>query len=180
MKNTTLALITVAALASSSALAATTSSTGAYAGGNLGYSNIDLGPGKPASTSTDGLGYNLHGGYMFNQYIGAELGYTKYADTDAAGGGHYSLDSVYLAAKGVYYFQPQWSAFADLGTARMTGSIGNSTNHDMALYLGAGLGYDVAPNFTVNVGWNYGNGGNSSIDDVGDANFFYTGVDYHF
>lgn len=180
MKKTTLMLVTAAALVSSSAFAATTSSTGIYAGSNIGYDNISAGNAASQTTSTDGFGYNFHGGYMFNQYFGAELGYTRYADVDLVRGGHYSLDAVSAAAKGVYYFQPQWSTYGELGLARLTGSGDGATDHKTGAYLGAGFGYDVVQNVTLNAGWSYGHGGNTDSDDVGNANFFYAGADYHF
>ncbi|MEZ9438547.1 porin family protein [Vibrio atlanticus] len=52
---------------------------GAYVGGGLsvyqdsdtdGHGNLD----------SDGMGYNLYGGYQFNRIVGVELGYNDYAD----------------------------------------------------------------------------------------------------
>ncbi|MEZ8384017.1 porin family protein [Vibrio splendidus] len=52
---------------------------GAYIGGGLGiYQDSDTD--GQGSLDSDGMGYNLYGGYQFNRIVGVELGYNDYAD----------------------------------------------------------------------------------------------------
>ncbi|CAK3038750.1 Outer membrane protein beta-barrel domain-containing protein [Vibrio crassostreae] len=70
-----LGLISVVSLP---ALAAGTDG-GAYIGGGLSmYQDSDTD--GHGSFDSDGMGYNLYGGYQFNRIVGVELGYNDYAD----------------------------------------------------------------------------------------------------
>ncbi|CAK2722484.1 Outer membrane protein beta-barrel domain-containing protein [Vibrio crassostreae] len=52
---------------------------GAYIGGGLSvYQDSDTD--GHGSLDSDGMGYNLYGGYQFNRIVGVELGYTDYAN----------------------------------------------------------------------------------------------------
>lgn len=209
MKKITLTL--AAAIASSSVFAATYPTTpangpGFYLGANAGYSYIDLGVQNNAFSDNAGVGYNVHSGYMFNQYIGAELGYNKYGNANvnptffgiplSSGAYNYSLYAITLAAKGVYHFKPQWSINGQVGFANMhsNGSgnpyvFGDSTGYVLgshtknAPFFAVAAGYDITPNVTLNAGWSYAIGGdnwNLNNTGLGNASLFYGGVDYHF
>ncbi|MGI9886380.1 porin family protein [Vibrio chagasii] len=52
---------------------------GAYIGGGLSvYQDSDTD--GNGNLDSDGMGYNLYGGYQFNRIVGVELGYTDYAN----------------------------------------------------------------------------------------------------
>lgn len=196
MKKTSIALVIAATLGlSTAALADNTTGQGFYAGGNVGYSSVELPLTSTANWSTNGFGYNVHGGFMFNQYVGAELGYTNYANaTYDQGGlsGKFKAYSVDAAAKGVYHFNPLWSVFGKLGVASLhseldesySSSTASSSKTKIVPLAGIGAGYDVDKNLTVNAGFTYVNGGTDTptneLKGLGNYSFAYAGVDYHF
>jgi hypothetical protein len=133
------------------------------------------------NVSSSGIGYNANLGYKFMPYVGAELGYTQYANAtvkNAAGnkagiGKYYSWD---IAAKGILPFSDSgFEAFAKLGVQRLATnmSIKNSTiangiglssgSHSTTnLYYGAGLQYYFMPEFAVNAQWMRANGNSAT------------------
>jgi opacity protein-like surface antigen len=201
MKKISTALIITTTLAlSSTAFAAPTDSAGYYIGANLGYSSMDMGNIRnlvPADSYTaTGLAFNLHGGYMLNQYVGAELGYSSYGDASASRAGVKELTmkqhSFDATAKGVYRFNPQWAGFAKAGfaytTLNTTIYTQSTAGSQIAPLVGLGAAYDVTPNITLNASWSVTIGTRNvyAVDNAksmiapATVNVFYGGLDYHF
>ena len=159
----------------------TTAAPTFYVGTNLGYSSMDI---YGTWNDTSGLGYNLHGGFMFNHNFGFEAGYTQYANAKAPGGVKYKAYSVDMAAKGVYQFNNLVSAFGKLGVANLHGD-GNTpggssgSKNELAPLFGAGIGYNVRYNVTINAGLSYVMDGNGQ-SDLGNMSLLYAGIDYRF
>lgn len=176
MKKTSIALVMAATLGlSTAAVAGSVESQGFYAGGNLGYSSMDI---YGNWDDTTGLGYNVHGGYMFNTHWGAEVGYTHFADATRTGE-TYKAYSVDMAAKGVYHFDYQWSGFAKAGFGNLHGEDNNNSKTRLKPLVGIGAGYNANHNVTVNAGYSYIMGGDGQ-NDLGNNSLLYVGVDYHF
>lgn len=181
MKKTTLA-IAIAATLTLSTTAFAQNAQGFYAGGNLGYSSMDL---YGSWSDTTGLGYNFHGGYNFTPNWAGEAGYTHYADATQTGNSvKYQAYSIDMAAKGSYFFNYQWSAFGKLGLADLhTDVSGNGATSESKTKIhplfGFGAGYRAAPHLMFNAGWSYVMGGDGE-NDQGNMSMLYAGVDYRF
>jgi len=147
---------------------------GWYVEGNVGTSrssSVSYGP--RTSTSDNGFGWNLIGGYKFIPYFGAEVGYTNYADvyakfngTKVAEDSHYSLD---IAGKGILPVGDSGvEAFAKFGIARARShvTIQNSatvsannlmldigTHTATSYFFGLGADYAFLPNVLAALQW---------------------------
>lgn len=167
-----------------SAQAACPAPYGWYLEGNLGASKSSgVSYGSGSSVSSNGAGFNLNGGYKFNNYFGAELGYTKYADanikdstgTQAATSKHHSFD---IAGKGIIPIQDA-EVFAKVGAALINTNtsisnaaaasglgISSSTKNQTGLYIGLGADYSITPNFPVILQWarSIGNSNTGNLD----------------
>lgn len=206
MKKATLALLTAAVLTASTAYAATstpaatttaTSSNGSgfYVGinGGLYYNTVD-------DFGTNFAG-NLHAGYMFNQYLGLEVGGTAYqtetVSTDlilASNKTDYATKSFEGAVKVVYPANNTVSLFGKAGAMYLqttstntassnyfSSSVSTSTSASkVAPYVGGGLGFNLSSQFVLNLGAEIAIVGNNSNDNVYNTSFYYAGVDYHF
>ena len=153
---------------------------GWYLEANLGSSTLS-GDNYPGNTSASGVGYNANLGYKFMPYVGAEFGYTMYANStvkNAAGtkagiGKHWVYD---LAAKGILpFYDSGFEAFAKLGIQRIANSmsiqsaaaasglgLSNASHSATGLYLGGGLEYYFMPELAVNAQWERAQGNSSS------------------
>lgn len=167
---------------------------GWYLEANVGSSNMSGGS-YPGSVSSSGIGYNANLGYKFMPYIGAEFGYTGYANvtvknsagTKAGIGKVYAYD---LAAKGILPFADSgFEAFAKLGIQRIATSMSiqdsaaaaglglSSGGHSATgLYIGAGVQYYFMPEFAVNAQWMRAQGNSST----GTENLLSAGLSFIF
>ncbi len=135
----------------------------------------------PGPSSSSGIGGNANVGYKFMPYLAAEIGYSRYAntnvkndaDTTAGTDKHYSYD---IALKGIVPIAASGvEAFAKLGGERVTSkmSISNSaaaadiglssSQHSATgLYWGLGAQYYFTPEFAVVGQWQQAQGDSSS------------------
>ena len=151
-------LCTVNALADSSP-------QGFYLGADLGYSGVKQTVSNPPATKqkNTGFGFDVLGGYSFNQYLGAELGYTEFANASYGNGitskNNYAID---VAAKGTMPLEGGFSLFGKLGLASVhhklnvpagtTPAVSNTGSFSRyAPYLGAGASYQVSENVAANL-----------------------------
>ena len=179
------------------AMAAAPLPFGWYVEGNAGTSrSSQVSYGAGTSTSDNGFGWNLIGGYKFIPYFGAEVGYTSYADvyakyngTKVADDSHYSLN---IAGKGILPFGDSGvEAFGKFGVARARShvTIENSdvvSANNLALDLGThtatsyffGLGADYAflPNVSAALQWQRVKGDSST----GILDLYSLGLNYIF
>lgn len=135
----------------------------------------------PGSVSSSGIGYNANVGYKFMPYVGADFGYTYYANstiknsvgTKAAIVKHYAWD---LALKGILpFYDSGFEAFAKLGVMRLSSNfniqnnaaatglgIANSSHSATGLYIGGGVQYYITPEFAINAQWMRAKGDSST------------------
>src|SRR6185312_14148669 len=167
--------------------------SGWYLEANGGYSRItNVNTGPDVSLSNSGLGFNVNGGYKFIPFFAAELGYTKYADsnlkffgTKVATISYYSYDA---AAKGLLPIGDTGAElFAKLGIAHLNASgkgasnnlgisVSSNSSSTNGYYFGLGADYSFMPAVAVNLQWQLAKG-NSTI---GNLNLYSLGVSYLF
>lgn len=156
MKSTIKVLVAVAAM--SVAAAAFATNVGTYVGVNAGYGKVNQSVQNSSKNKKNGFAYGIDAGYMFNQYIGVEVGATKFANARFDGGmkqeNNYVVD---LAAKGVYPITQEFNVFGKLGGAYVHTKFdnnglavtGNGTHSAIRPFVAAGVGYDITSNVAV-------------------------------
>jgi OOP family OmpA-OmpF porin len=168
------AAVILSVLTSTAAFA--THDKGAYVEANVGAGYATATAdffGYTKSRSESAAGANINGGYLFNRYVGAELGYTYY-------GGNVDLSMGNIAVKGVLPLNDQFNLFAKVGSGYIgsnKGDNGNSSDHWAGVY-GAGVGYALTPSLDLNVQYQ----GSWLWVGFGSLNtgLFSGGVTYHF
>lgn len=153
--------VIIAAAAMTVAAAAFATNVGTYVGVNSGYGKVKASVQNSSKNNKDGFAYGIDGGYMFNQYVGVELGATRFANARFDHGmkqeNNYLID---LAVKGVYPITQQFNVFGKLGGAYVHTKFDNNnrtgfskseigTHHAIRPYLAAGVGYDITSNIAV-------------------------------
>ena len=155
--------LTVAALFGATAQPVFAQDSGAagtsYVGASLGQADTDA-SGLDSDTS-----FQIFGGYMFTDNLGVEGGYSKYG-TFEGGSTSMDADGFYLAGRGAYQINDQFSVVGKLGVVHYgfeTTSGGGMTSGDGTSTL-VGIGVDYNVNQSVAVGASY-----DMISDVEDA-----------
>ncbi|MEZ9535714.1 porin family protein [Vibrio splendidus] len=143
---------------------------GAYIGGGLsvyqdsdtdGHGNLD----------SDGMGYNLYGGYQFNRIVGVELGYTDYADYKQ-GATKLSPTSVSVSANLGYTFDNTIRPFVLAGLSSVDLNANKAALYDddsgTGFHFGVGVEYTPIEHLTLRLisqadavsvdNYSYGNG----------------------
>lgn len=192
-KKVVLGILATAAIFSGTAFAA---APGFLVGAQIGGSNSNLGTSdfpnirnaagvqNAQVTNRNGFAGRIYGGYQFNQWFVAELGYARYAKTNV-----YSPQSgitrsasynvVDLTAKGIYTFADCVGVFAKLGVAYVNNINffpNNSKSATRPLY-GIGAQYEFSPNVVADVSWTrIQKGGNLRQS----ADFYGVGLSYNF
>ena len=192
--------ILFALIASATALTGVSSAyaadAGAYAGVGLVGSRdkFDVaGATGGDSSSTKGTG-KLFAGYNFDKTYGVEAGYTDFGSasrdfTVGANSGHIESDahSFYLAGKGSWPVNEQFSVFGKLGVARNHNSVSTSglaaaglggSGNKTALY--ASVGGEYAINKQVSLALEYEHYGKNDNDFGRKAGAVTASVAYHF
>lgn len=178
---------------------------GFYVGGSLGYANLDqdeaemqsilTGNGLTGTVDVDDedLGWKFFGGYNFNKYFGAEIGYMNLGSVDAAfnvtapvaatGSADIDVDG-FMAAGTLSY---PINEFVDVsgkvgvylwnadGTVKVSTVSMSADDDDSDLLFGIGGKYHYTENITFRAEW-------ERAFDVGDSDLdlFSVGVQYNF
>ncbi len=118
--------------------------TGAYAGLNLGYADVETD--GAVALSGDDMTYGLHLGYDYqfanNFVLGTELEYDK---TDVDLGGAATVDGVTRLKLRGGYDLGRTLVYATAGIAEVDTSLGNENGE----FFGVGVAYKVTDRFTV-------------------------------
>ncbi|MCL1123004.1 OmpA family protein [Shewanella surugensis] len=143
-----------------------------YVGAGLGINDYQNQCAKSVTTSCDDntpYGWELFTGFMFNQYIGIELGYrdlskANWTNFNGEVNDYGSIDTkgTTLGLVGYYPFAERWNLNAEVGAMRYTSKITNQwgdvfgdseTGHhtDYTPYIGAGVGFNVTDNVMLSV-----------------------------
>jgi OOP family OmpA-OmpF porin len=162
----TKAVVTVLGLASTVLAlpaAAQMSMSSAYIGGGLGQSKFKDGcsglSGLGVSCDDSDTSFKIFGGYQFNRYIAAELGYNDLGKAKVTGPGgtdEFKATAWELSAVGSWPVMDQLAVFGRLGAYYGEGKISGPDNGEKKttnLTFGAGAQYDFTRNFGVRIEW---------------------------
>jgi len=164
---------------------------GWYAGGSIGQSKMDCNTNGLAGVSCDDkdTAFRVLGGYSFNRYFGAELGYADLGKIKASAGG-LSADTKTTAwdtvAVGTIPLAEKFSLYGKLGwywadsklSGDLLGGASQSSNHGT---YGIGAGYDFNKNLGLRAEWQrYGDVGGDNVGGKSDADVYSVGVVYRF
>jgi OmpA-OmpF porin, OOP family len=117
-----------------------------YVGVNIGSAKID------ASNLDSTTSFALLGGYTFNEYFAAEVGYTDFGSKDYSG---FNLKSSAWSISGVgaYPFNEQFSVFAKLGVASTTTDTSGTSTSKSDLTYGIGGQFNVNKQVGIRLGY---------------------------
>ena len=181
----------------SSAYAVMPPPSGWYLEGNIGKSKITGANDVSGGTTTgNGRGWNINGGYKFMPYFAAEVGYTKYADANGKiGGVTVAKDSQYsydLAGKALLPLGASGAElFAKLGLARLKSkvtvqnqtyvtangiTVNSGSRSATGLYFGLGADFTVWQALALNGQWQYAKGNSKT----GNYHLYSLGLSYTF
>jgi OOP family OmpA-OmpF porin len=174
------ALVAVAALTvAGSALAQQPKLSSAYIGGTLGQSEYKDGCNGLSDCDKKDTAWRILGGYKFNQYFAAELGYHDLGEASAQAGAveGNAWEVVGLAS---YPVIDKLSVYGKLGLYRgeLEAPSAKETNSDIT--YGLGLQYDVLKNVGVRGEWQrYNKMGGGEVVET-DVDVLSIGVVYRF
>lgn len=123
---------------------------GFYAGAGVGQSMVD----EPFADDED-TGYQVFGGYQFNEYFGLEAAWTDFGDVRLTGGvGRLEADTLSLAAVGTLPFTENFSAYAKAGLHSWdadvsAAEIGRASDDGTDPTYGLGLQYRFSDAFAL-------------------------------
>jgi OOP family OmpA-OmpF porin len=173
-------LFAVAALAIAGSVAAQTPSlSSAYIGGTIGQSEYKDGCNGLTDCDEKDTAWRILGGYQFNRYFAAELGYHDLGQVSASGA---TVDGTAweLVGIGAYPIIEKLSVYGKLGLYRgeLEGLGAKETNSDVT--YGVGLQYDVLKSVGVRGEWQrYSKMGGGAIGET-DVDVLSAGVVYRF
>jgi OOP family OmpA-OmpF porin len=133
-----------------------------YVGVNVGSAKID------ASNLDSTTSFALLGGYTFNQYFAAEVGYIDFGSKDYSG---FNVKSSAWSISGVgsYPFNEQFSVFAKLGIASTTVDSGGTSTGKSDLTYGIGGQFNVNKQVGIVLGYDVykiGNAASQTFDQA--------------
>ncbi len=174
-------LLAVSALAFAGAAAAQQPSlSSVYIGGTIGQAEYKDGCSGIADCDEKDTAWRILGGYQFNRYFAAELGYHNLGEASAPAGATEGT-AWELVGIGSYPIVDKLSVYGKLGLYRgeLEGPAGEETNNDLT--YGVGLQYDFLKNVGVRGEWQRYNkmGGGSGIPET-DVDVVSIGVVYRF
>ena len=185
------------------AASAQATAPGPYIGLQAGWANLHQPTFFGNSQKGDGIAGTVFGGMQFNEFIGLELGYTKFSNMNISSSGHNDLGIPYnnsgniksyatdVVAKLTMPLQNGISLNGKLGGAylyeqaniRTTPTIGTSFNQrktedKIMPAFGLGASYDINQNVTGDISWLHIQAiGNT---DLASTDFLGMGLTYHF
>jgi len=157
--------------------------TGAYAGGSIGLTTIDICGELTGATACDDeeTGFKLFGGYKFNRNLAVEGGFVDFGEISASsptGSATVSSDALFATAVGILPVSSKFSVFGKLGffmwDLSATGTGGTISDDGTDLLIGLGLGFDVTERLTIRAEWEDYDGGGDGVT------FLSAGLQYNF
>jgi OmpA-OmpF porin, OOP family len=174
------AFLAVAALAFAGGAAAQQPSlSSAYIGGSIGQAEYKDGCAGVANCDEKDTAWRILGGYQFNRYFAAELGYHNLGEASAPAG---AIEGTAweLVGIGSYPLVDKLSVYGKLGLYRgeLEGPGVEETNSDLT--YGVGLQYDLLKNVGLRGEWQrYSKMGGGNIVET-DVDVLSLGVVYRF
>ena len=148
---------------------AQTSWSDVYLGATIGQSKFKDGCGGFGDCDDEDTAWRIFGGYQFNRYFAAELGYHDLGEASASAGASEGTAWEILGVAS-YPFTNQFSVYGKLGGYRgdLEGPGGDESNTDLT--YGVGLRYDFTPKVGVRGEW-------QRYSELGGGNVVETDVD---
>jgi OOP family OmpA-OmpF porin len=173
------AALAVAAFTFAGAAAAQPSLSSVYVGGTIGQAEYKDGCAGLTDCDEKDTAWRILGGYQFNRYFAAELGYHDLGEVSAPAGAVEGT-AWELVGIGAYPIVDKLSVYGKLGAYRgeLEAPGAEETNSDLT--YGVGLQYDVLKNVGVRGEWQrYNKMGGGAIDET-DVDVLSVGVVYRF
>ncbi len=172
-------LLAIGALAvAGSAAAQQPNMSSFYLGGTIGQSEYKDGCSGVADCDEKDTAWRILGGYQFNRYFAAELGYHDLGEVSAPGA---SVEGTAweLVGIGSYPIVDKFSVYGKLGLYRgeLEGGGVEETNNDLT--YGVGLQYDFLKNVGVRGEWQRYSKMGGDVDET-DVDVLSIGVVYRF
>ena len=131
-----------------------------YVGGGLGINDYEQNCDNTLTCGDDDpYAWDVFGGYLYNEYIGIELGYRDLGDVEFTGTNNtmYDVDTrgLSLGIVGFYPLADKWSLSSELGAYNYEIENANKINgknwknDNFALFVGAGVGYNFTDNLKL-------------------------------
>ena len=149
-----LAVLLPASLLAFSAPAAAQADAGWYVGAAYGMTSVDVDTSALPGVSIDDSdsGFKIYGGFQFNKYLGAEVGYVDFGKFPVTAGstGELSVSAVTVAAVGTLPLNENFALFGKAGLwswssdSSLPGTTGTDGND---VFIGAGLRYNFNRNW---------------------------------
>ena len=180
MKKSIKSLLAVAALAfAGGAFAQQPALSSVYLGATLGQSDFKDGCNGVSDCDSKDTAWRLLGGYRFNQYFSAELGYHDLGEVSGSGAS-VKGNAWELVGLASYPVVDKFSVYGKLGGYRgeLKGNGANETNTDLT--YGVGLQYDVLKNVGIRGEWQrYAKLGGGDVQET-DVDVLSIGAVYRF
>ena len=146
------ALATMLALGlTAGAAQATESTAGPYAGAGVGFSHFSIGD-THLDVDKSNFGFNVYGGYRFNDIVAAEVGYAKLGDIDIKGPGvQASVKTAMISASALAYVPvaDNTEVFGRVGVAHTRAKLLGERESGTSALLGVGAEYAINKSVSV-------------------------------
>ena len=172
--------------------AAAQSLNAAYVGASIGQSKFSADCAGTSTCDKNDTAWRIFGGYQFNQFIAAEVGYVDLGKLSFSGtllgtpfNGKIESTAFDLSAVGSYHFTPEISVLGRIGGyASKTKTSGtNVISEDKSgtgLTFGLGAGYDFTKNLGARIEWQRYSSVKAGTAGDSDVDFFNIGVLWRF
>jgi OOP family OmpA-OmpF porin len=172
-------VLAIAAFAFAGSAAAQLNLSSAYIGGTIGQTELKDACSGVGDCDEKDTAWRILGGYQFNRYFAAEIGYHNLGEASAPGA---TLEATAweLVAVGAYPIVNQLSVYGKLGVYRgeLEGPGAEETNTDLT--YGVGLQYDFLRNVGLRGEWQrYSKMGGGALVET-DVDVLSVGVVYRF
>ena len=173
------AIASFSAAAGFAGSAAAQSLSSVYIGGTVGQAEFKDGCQGLAGCDKKDTAWRILGGYQFNRYFAAELGYHDLGKASSAAGGTKGT-AWELVGVGSYPIANQFSVYGKLGAYRGELKAANAKETNTDLTYGVGLQYDFTKAVGVRGEWQrYSKMGGGAVVET-DVDVLSVGVVYRF
>jgi OOP family OmpA-OmpF porin len=172
-------LLAIAAFAFAGSAAAQLNLSSAYIGGTIGQAELKDACSGVGDCDEKDTAWRILGGYQFNRYFAAEIGYHHLGEASAPGA---TLEATAweLVAVGAYPIVNQLSVYGKLGVYRGELEVPGAEETNTDLTYGIGLQYDFLRNVGLRGEWQrYSKMGGGALVET-DVDVLSVGVVYRF
>ncbi len=137
----------------------------AYVGISAGQSDMD------AAGLDEDTSWKVYGGYRFNEWGSAQIGWVDLGELDAAGGASVEADGFEISAVGRVPVTPNFDVFGKVGafawSTDVNGGLPVADDDDVDAMYGIGAEYKFANNLGVRLEWEqFADVGGADVDMI--------------